>query len=84
MEFFTDACAKYQKAIIKAHNQKRKRLYEQELEEDQHRQEAKERKDNDISEAEYRRNSTPGPFSGAKQDGINTLLEKIYVCTVVL
>eukprot|EP01036_Dinobryon_divergens_P026136 gene26135-34748_t len=78
VEFFTDACAKYQKAIIKAHNQKRKRLYEQELEEDQHRQEAKERKDNDISEAEYRRNSTPGPFSGAKQDEVKEAVLKVH------
>jgi len=47
VEFFTDACTKYQKAIIKAHNQKRRRRYEQDMEEQQRRQEAKERKDAD-------------------------------------
>ena len=85
MEFFTDACAKYQKAVIKAHNQKRKRLHEQELEEDQRRQEAKERKDNDISEAEYKRHNTPGPSSGAKHDGCTTYDDDNYatVCMYI-
>ena len=52
VEFFSDACAKYQKAIIKAHIQKRRRLFEQDVEEQQRRQEAKERKDNDVTEEE--------------------------------
>lgn len=32
VEFFKDACNKYQKAIIKAHNQKRKKIYDAEKE----------------------------------------------------
>ena len=31
VDFFADACSKYQKAIIKAHNEKRRRLHEEEL-----------------------------------------------------
>ncbi len=46
-------------------------MYELELEEDQRRQEAKERKENDISEDEHKRQHTPGPSSGgAKHEGM--------------
>eukprot|EP00598_Pedospumella_elongata_P004655 CAMPEP_0184971536 /NCGR_PEP_ID=MMETSP1098-20130426/3754_1 /TAXON_ID=89044 /ORGANISM="Spumella elongata, Strain CCAP 955/1" /LENGTH=822 /DNA_ID=CAMNT_0027493681 /DNA_START=33 /DNA_END=2501 /DNA_ORIENTATION=- len=38
VEFFTDACAKYQKAIIKAHVQKRRKRFEKEREEEQYRE----------------------------------------------
>jgi len=38
VEFFSDACAKYQKAIIKAHVQKRRKRFEKQQEEEQHRE----------------------------------------------
>lgn len=41
VEFFSDACAKYQKAIIKAHVQKRKKKYDKQQEEES-REEAEE------------------------------------------
>jgi hypothetical protein len=41
VEFFSDACAKYQKAIIKAHVVKRRKKYEKQLEEE-HREETDE------------------------------------------
>lgn len=61
VEFFSDACAKYQKAIIKAHIQKRKKKYDKQQEEEN-------REETDEMAAQAGEKPVPKPRAKVKPD----------------